>query len=366
MKVFFVNTNKKWGGGEKWHLDTACYMNSKGHEVAILTLRGKDLFNRASQAGIRVIPVFVSNLSFLNPFRVFKIMQLLRKEKPDVLILNLPADLKIVGIAAKLTGIQNIIYRRGSAIPIRNSMINRILFNKIIKLVITNSHETRRTILEKNKSLLPEEKIKVIYNGISLHHFDRLPVYELYQRKGNEILIGNAGRLDEGKGQKYLVDIAQKLCSRKIDFKILVAGEGPQESTLKQLSQKAGMENRIIFLGFVDNMKAFMENIDIFAFTSLSEGFGYVLIEAMACKKPVVAFNNSSIPEIVMDNITGLHVNNTDIDDFIVKMLLLINDPGFRESLGYAGRKRVEEFFNLDVIQNTIEGLLSGLVRQNS
>lgn len=365
MKVFFVNTNKKWGGGEKWHLETACYLNSKGHEVAILALPGKDLYNRASRSRIRAIPVFVSNLSFLNPFRIFTLIQLLRKEKPDVVILNLSADLKTVGIAARLSAVQNIIYRRGSAIPVRNSMINRILFKKIITLVITNSNETRRTLLKNNKSLLPDEKIKVIYNGIDLEQFDRLPFFELYQRKGREILIGNAGRLDEGKGQKYLIEIAQKLCSRKIAFKILVAGKGPQESTLKQLSLKAGLENQIIFLGFVDNMKAFMENIDIFAFTSLSEGFGYVLIEAMACKKPVIAFNNSSIPEIVIDKITGLHVPNTDIEDFTLKTVMLINDPGFRESLGYAGRKRVEEFFNLNVIHDTIESLLLGLIRQN-
>jgi glycosyltransferase involved in cell wall biosynthesis len=361
MKIFFVNTNKTWGGGEKWHLETAIALRNKGFEVAILALKRKELFEKAISAGIRTLPVHVSNISFLNPFNLVRLVTFMRKENPEVVILNFSADIKTIGVAAKFAGIRNIIYRRGSAIPIRNTIINRLLYKRVITRIIANSKETMHTILQHNKTMVPAEKIDVIYNGIDLEKLDRIPVREYYTRKHNEIIIGNAGRLVAQKGQKYLIEIASALHRKKIDFIMLIAGEGPLDISLKQMAAKAGIENRIIFLGFIDNIKAFMENIDIFALPSLWEGFGYVLLEAMACSKPIVAFNLSSNPEIVVQNETGYLIDNLDIVKFTGKIELLINNPGIRESFGQAGRKRVKEMFELAKSEENMVRLLTGL-----
>jgi glycosyltransferase involved in cell wall biosynthesis len=133
------------------------------------------------------------------------------------------------------------------------------------------------------------------------------------------------------------------------------------EKSLKHIAGKAGVEKHIIFLGFVDNIKAFMENIDIFVLPSLWEGFGYVLVEAMACSKPIVAFNISSNPEIVAHHETGFLVDNQHIEVFTQHVELLISDRGLRESMGKAGRKRAEEVFDMDVTEKKIEQLLMSL-----
>ena len=98
-----------------------------------------------------------------------------------------------------------------------------------------------------------------------------------------------------------------------------------------------------------------MKDIDIFAFASLSEGFGYVLIEAMASGKPVIAFNNSSIPEIVVNNETGFIVPNRDIDAFVHKVEALVHNPELRNTIGMKGRKRVEDHFSQIHVQNDLE-----------
>jgi glycosyltransferase involved in cell wall biosynthesis len=286
------------------------------------------------------------------------IVHLLKKENPDIMILNFSANIKTVGVAAKFAGIRSIVYRRGSAIPIRNTLVNRFLYRKIITHLIANSKETKRSILHNNKNLIPADKIKVIYNGINLKQFDNIPGVNLYPRRENEILIGNASRLIPQKGQKYLVEMAEILKKKNLDFKILIAGDGPLESSLKLMARQAGIENQIVFLGFIDNIKAFMENIDVFVLTSLGEGFGYVLIEAMACKKPVVAFNNSSIPEIVIPDETGFLINNQDMATFTQKVESLINDPTIRESFGIAGRRRVEEVFDVAKTEKELEHFL--------
>jgi glycosyltransferase involved in cell wall biosynthesis len=107
---------------------------------------------------------------------------------------------------------------------------------------------------------------------------------KLYERGSKEVLIGNAGRLVLQKGQKYLIEMAKGLIDSGISFKVLIAGDGPLEAPLKQMAVKAGVDDRIIFLGFVNNVKAFMETIDIFVLPSIWEGFGYVLVEPWRVK----------------------------------------------------------------------------------
>ncbi len=80
--------------------------------------------------------------------------------------MNLSADMKVAGMAAKLAGVKRIIYRHGSAIPTRNSLINRFLFRKVFDKVLANSFETKRTILANNASLIDPSKIRVIYNAL--------------------------------------------------------------------------------------------------------------------------------------------------------------------------------------------------------
>lgn len=361
MKIFFINSTKTWGGGEKWHLETAFNLQNKGHNVAILALHGKELYNRSLAAGIRTFPVSITNISFINPFCLFALMRLFRNEKPDVVILNFSADIKAAGMAAKITGIKNIVYRRGSAIPIRNTFINRFLYKTFVTHIIANSEETRRTILQNNPELFPSEKITIIYNGINLAQIDSMPDTKIFPREDAEILIGNVGRLVLQKGQKYLIEMARLLKNRNIRFKILIGGEGPLEASLKQKAAEAGVDDRIVFMGFIKNIKAFMTTIDIFVLPSIWEGFGYVLVEAMACRKPVVAFNISSNPEIIDDNITGYLVDPMDIAAFTEKVEYLSRYPDRRHSLGSAGRKRVEEWFEIGRNQKKVEVLLSGL-----
>jgi glycosyltransferase involved in cell wall biosynthesis len=286
---------------------------------------------------------------------------LLRKEKPEIIILNFSADVKTVGTAAWLAQIGNIVYRRGSAIPIRNTVLNRFLFKRVITRVIANSRETKNTILQNNNTLFPEENIRVIYNGIDITKFDGVPTADLYQRKGDEVIIGNAGRLSQEKGQKFLIEMASILEKHKILFRILIAGEGALEPALKNMARQAGVEEKVSFLGFINNMKAFMENIDIFVLPSLWEGFGFVTIEAMACEKPVVAFNIGSNPEIIADRETGFLIDPFDINDFTQKVEFLMVDPYLRRSFGQAGRSRVKEVFDLRGSEKETEQFLMSL-----
>lgn len=353
MTVFFINTNPAWGGGEKWHFDTASMLKDHGFDTVVLTRRNSTLYKKSINAGLRTIPVRISNLSFLNPFRIAGLIRLFNKLKPGMVILNQSTDLKTAGIAAKLSGIKHIIYRRGNAKPVKNRLSNRFLFGRFVTAIIANSEETKRMLLKNNAGLFPVNKIKVLYNGINLVKFDQEPAPPLYQKKGT-VILGSAGRLSAEKGHEHLIEMAKVLSQNHIPFILLIAGEGPLKEYLIQKVRENGLEETVVFAGFVDNIKSFMETIDVFILPSLWEGFGYVTIEAMACRKPVVAFHTGSNPEIIIDGKTGYLVSSFDIAELAKKISNLVGDPVLRNRLGEAGRERVETLFNSEFTDKSL------------
>ncbi len=345
--ICFFNSCKAWGGGEKWHFEMALRLMNMGYHVIICTWPDSALYKEAKSSGIPVYTFKVSNLSFLNPLKYFKLKHFFIGKKVTHLILNLSSDLKLAGIAAKKAHVTDIIYRRGSAIPIRNTLLNRYLFRKVITRVLTNSGETKRTILARNDSLISSERISVIYNGINLDTFDAQQV-QMEKRENQEIILGNLGRLEKQKNQLFLLDVMDKLVTKGYKVKLRIGGAGRLKEEIEKEIEHRGLTKYVELSGFVKDSKSFMYNIDIFVLSSLWEGFGYVLVEAHACSRPVVAFKVSSNPEIVIHRENGLLVPLNDVDGFANAVIELIDSPELRQKMGYNGRKRTEQMFNIN------------------
>jgi glycosyltransferase involved in cell wall biosynthesis len=317
-----------------------------------------ELAQRAQKAGLPLIEVAIGNLSFLNPFKLVQLYRLFRKVSVGSLILNLPSDVKAAGLAARLAGVQRIIYRRGSALPIRDTWFNRFLFRYIVDEIIANSEETKRTILAKNPHLFPEEKIHVIYNGMDLQQFDLRLSRGSDTRPSGRVVLGHAGRLSSEKNQKFLIDVTRELIKAGLNCCLHIAGTGPLEKALQDYAVENGLREEVVFLGFQEDVSPFMASIDIFLLSSRWEGFGYVLIEAMAAKKPVVAFASSSTPEIVENGKTGHLVPPGDLGAFVRRVKELSLDPQQRLVFGRAGRERVENLFTCQHAFAALKNLL--------
>jgi glycosyltransferase involved in cell wall biosynthesis len=357
--ICFFNSMKEWGGGEKWHYDISCSLHKRGWKTLVITNKRSVLYSRLRETGQKLYNIKISNLSFLNPFKVLLLKKIFISEKIDIIIINLSADLKVAGVAARLAGVRRIIYRRGSAIPIKNRWLNRFIFRKVVTDIIANSRETKITVLQKNPDLFPAGKIKVIYNGIDIKDYDLNNKNNLYKGKSDEVILGNMGRLVNQKGQKYLIDIALELKRSNLNFKVLIGGEGPLMSDLKAYAIRLGVSDRVIFLGFVDNIVEYMNSIDIFLLTSLWEGFGYVIIEAMLCSRPVVAFNISSNPELIDDGRTGFLIEFGNTHDFAEKIKTLIEDKNLRSYFGKQGHEDARKKFSTEAVVSELEDFLS-------
>lgn len=346
--VCFFNSVKFWGGGEKLHLEYAVEFQKKGYQTMLFAGKSSPLSARAEEHHLPVHPVSIGNLSFLNPFKIVQLIRLYRKHKVDTVIFSVSQDLKAGGIAAKLAGVKNIVYLRGLAVPIKASLINRIIFKSVLTHIVANSDATKKQILKHLGRYIPADRVKTIYHGIDLELKTEVSrTLGIITQKGKGIILGNAGRLTPQKGQQHLVEVAKKLKEKGLKFTLFIAGTGEMQDELQSLIQENDLGDEVILLGFVKDMEAFMNSIDIFLLSSLWEGFGYVLVEAMIKSKPAVAFNISSNPEIVLANQTGFLVDYPHIEKFADRVEELIVNEKLRQQLGEAARKSVVERFDL-------------------
>ncbi len=357
--ICFFNSTEAWGGGEKWHLEASTYLHALGYPVLVITHINGELYNRLLDSGIQCLGTRVANLSFLNLLKIRSIKKILERNNVGTIVMNLSRDLKLAGLASKWAGIERIIYRRGSAIPIKNSWLNRYYFNHIVSEVLTNSHATKKTVLANNPNLFPEDKIKVIYNGIDIDKFLGKATQPYYQKEdADELIVSNLGRLEFQKNQKFLIDLAVELKRRKLKFKMVIGGEGRLREELLNRAKNLHVQKQVLLAGFIENPKDLICNGDIFVLSSLWEGFGYVLAEAALCKKPIVAFDCSSNPEVVVDGSTGFLTPVDDVQAFADKVQYLAEHPKQRKDMGQRGFAFASEKFDNEIIQKKIVNYL--------
>ena len=349
-KVCFFNTIVFWGGGEKLHLETALEFQKLGHEIVVCSNVKAPLYDKSIQNALNVYPLQVGSLSFLNPFKLYRCIRFFRKNDIDAVIFSSSQDSKMAGISARMAGVKNIVYLRGLASPIKSSIVNRYLFKSCLTHIIANSEETKRMILKNLSPVIDLKKVHTIYHGIDVSKIDltqKVTLSEI-EKQGRGLILGNAGRLTAQKGQKHLIDIAKKLKNKGLEFTLFIAGSGDMEEELRYLIDENGLNNEIIMLGFVEDMDAFMNSIDVFLLTSEWEGFGFVLVEAMVREVPVVCFDITSNPEIIKDKETGFLVPFGNTNDFADKILTLAKDPLLLKGMGKAGHQRVLKEFVIE------------------
>ena len=197
-------------------------------------------------------------------------------------------------------------------------------------------------------------RMTTIPYGIDVTPFDRVTDGEadaLRREWGVEretFVVGFAGRLVEQKSIDTLIRaFALFLRQQPCDARLVIVGEGPLIPILRRFASDEGIASRIVWAGMREDIPVVMKAFDVFALTSIFEGFGLVLVEAMAARKPVVATRVSAIPEVVADGETGL-LAEPRCPEAIASALAQLTDGALRARLGAAGYRRVIEHFTLD------------------
>lgn len=351
--ICFFNSNQAWGGGEKWHFTTAKEFEKRGYKTILATNSNSELYKKAVQEKLNVYGFRVHNLSFLNPIKIMTMVAFLKAKKVDTIILNLPQDLKLAGVAAKIAGVKKIIYRRGMPHPLRNTALNRYLFSEVLTNVVVNSEEIGRSLVIGNESWFPKEKLVLVYNGVDTSK-EINKTEKMYERQGDEIVIGNAGRLTEQKGQKYLIEMTKLLVADGMNVKVLIVGEGELKDSLQKQINEAGLQERIKLLGHTNNIGAFFNSLDVFVFPSLYEGSANTLIEALQYGVPTVAWDVSSNPEVIEHGLEGIlvkSINPLDLKIEVDYMIKNLKDLKYSKNGIIKVREKFDSKKNLDTLE---------------
>ncbi|MFO8055478.1 MAG: glycosyltransferase [Bacteroidales bacterium] len=350
--ILFYNTNRSWGGGEKWHFEMAEELFRRGYLVHVFAHPSGRLLERCISADIPVTGIATGRFSFLNPIHILLVKQKMLRLSVKTVILNLPADMKAGGMAAHKAGVGSILYRRGTALPVTPHRINRYFFSRILTGVIANSEATKALINQK-RTLIAPEKIHVVYNGIK-----DIPTPEAKAGSG-KLIIGNAGRMVYQKGQEFLLTLAGLLQTEINDFEIHIAGDGPLKGRLQSEIEKQGLSEKVKLKDFQTSLNAFYREIDIFVLPSRWEGFGYVMVEAMLHQKPVIAFDISSNPEIISNNKTGYLIPWGQLEKFKEKILYLWHHPQKRLEMGKCAYREASSRFTLQRSADQLQTIIN-------
>ena len=313
--------------------------------VVALT-RGGPMEAPLAEAGIPVVILGKKrrwDFSALN-----RLTRLIRELKPGIVHTWLSTANTIGRIAAIRAGAPAIIASERAA-DIWKGPLRRLIDRRLERrtsLILTNAQAIKRHLVESIG--LAAEKIRVIRNGLDPAEFDMAAAAEpnapLPESAGP--LIGAVGRLEEQKGMRFLLD-AFAMLAPESRAELWLVGAGPEESALRRQADALGIAKRTHFLGARQDAPAVMARFDIFALASLWEGLPNAALEAMACRKPVVATDVNGVPEAVAHGETGLLVparNPTALADALAKLLA---DPEMRRRYGEAGRRRVESEFGM-------------------
>jgi glycosyltransferase involved in cell wall biosynthesis len=222
--------------------------------------------------------------------------------------------------------------------------------------VVANSAATLSTLQLKAKPS------GVIYSGVDLSRFSLSPVRASSndeERSAKPKIVGLVGRICPWKGQHVFLDAAAQVHARwpGTRFRIIGAAlfrEHDYEVSLHRKVHEHGLEEAVEFVGFQNDIATAIHSLDMLVHAStVGEPFGQVIVQGMACGKPVVATNGGGVPEIVVDGKTGLLVPRNDASAMAEAICVLLANEQRARQMGVLGHQRVVERFTIQ--QSVIE-----------
>ena len=306
------------------------------------------------------IQVSIIKLPKIIDFKVTKkikaitnILKFIKKYNIKILHTDGPRNTFYAGLAA-------IIKRKPLIWHVRSSdrdHFDRLLYKLSTKVIIVaNSLKSRFNVVDKYC------KFKTIYNGVDLLEYrPKEPdgsMREKHDIDEKAFVITVTARIHPMKGQKYLIQACRTLKSCIKNFYVLLAGEVIDYAYLKEcekLIEEFDIQDRVVFLGLIDNVSQLLHETDIVVLPSISsEAFPRSVIEAMAAGKPVIATNVGGCREAFDDKISGFLVPAMDSAALADKVLLLAKNRNLRERIGSEARCRVENMFEIgDKVKQT-------------
>src|SRR5499427_2815249 len=350
MFSLHIDTARTWRGGQNQVLLTVNGLREIGQRAALVAHPDGELRRRAAE-GLELVPLAPrSEMDFTAAWRLARVI---RRWQPDVIHAHdahgvAMASLALsLGSASATNGEPPLVVSRRVDFHLRGNSFSRWKHRQV-DCFIAASEAIRQMLVADG---VPGDRTVTVHEGIDVEHARSVPavnVHEAFFLPHNAPVVGNVAALVPHKGQRHLIEAAHLVVQRLPDVRFVILGEGELREQLERLVREYHLEKHVLLPGFRTDVLGCIKSFDLFVMSSVTEGLGTSLLDAMACKRPIVATSAGGIPEIVEDGATGLLVPPRDHHAMAQQIVRLLKDAEMRRRMGGAGLERVRSRFTVE------------------
>ncbi len=365
MRILIINYEfpPLGGGGGVFCRDLAIEL-AKEHEVDVLTTRFPGLGKEEKADGINIyrVPVpgrtslhYATLLSLLSfpPCALIRGFGLFHDKKYDIINTHFAVPSGPAGlILSRVFKTPNVLSIHGGDIynPLKKTSPHRQApfrwaVRTVLKeasIVIAQSEDIKRFAEE---LYLPEREINVIPLGLANTGFAPLDRKTL-SMEDDKFYVISIGRMAKIKGYDFLIKAIGLLKSKGENISLILIGDGPERASLERLSADLGLTDRVKFTGWISGERKFqyLSACDIYVMSSIHEGFGMVLLEAMSCALPIIATNKGGQTRIIEDGKSGILIPPADIEQLAAAIVALKQNAGQRKAISLYNKEHVKQY----------------------
>ena len=350
-----VDTPRTWRGGQNQTLLTVRGLRALGQRAALVPHPKGELRRRAADDP-DVYPLAISG--DLDVRAAWKLSRLLHRLQPRVVHAQDAHAVAVVALArslSRLTPPSRFVVSRRVDFHIRQNVFSRWKYSQV-ELFLCASDAIRSMLIDDG---VAAERTTTVHDGVKLKAIAETTRHDTHAMLGlppGVPLVGNVAALVPHKGHRFLIEAAAHVVHQFADVRFVIIGEGQLEHALRRQISDLHLERHVLLTGFRSDAQALLKGFDVFAMSSVTEGMGSVLLEAMATGQPIVATRAGGIPEVVTHERTGLLVPPRDARALAAAIITLLRDPTQRTRLGAAALHAVQTSFSVErMVRQTLD-----------
>ena len=354
MKILHLSSEKTWRGGEQQIAYLIEELSQQGVKNLVACRKNSAFEDYCKRKELRYFSLpFSNSLDFRTAAALKKIC---KSEAPNLMHLHSSKSHGIAVLSGWIGNRTPMVLSRRVDFPLKKNWLSQQKYNHSnIRRILCVSDAIKAMVQE---GIRDQDKATTVYSGIDLKKFATTKGTSLRTRFNipeNFFLVGNTSAIAPHKDYYTFVNTVEELEKAHFPAYYFIIGSGPLEQEIKAYVEEKGLDKKIIFTGFLSNINEVLPELDLFLMTSKTEGLGTSLLDAFACKVPVVATAAGGIPEIVQHKKTGLLAPVGNSIALSQEVQQLLQSPNLRGTLVKNAYQLVQQFDKNVTAQKTLE-----------
>jgi L-malate glycosyltransferase len=351
-----IDTARTWRGGQNQVLLTVNGLRARGDRAALVAHPNGELRRRAAE-GLELVPI--APRTEMDLTAAWRLARVLRRLRPDVVHAHDPHGVAMAALARSFVGSEApfaLVAARRVDFHLKGNSFSRWKYRQV-DCFIAASDAIRNMLLA--DGVAPDDAVTV-HEGIDVDRIAGAPKVNVHGElwlPADAPVVGNVAALVPHKGQRHLIDAVPLVLQSVPDARFVIVGDGELRESLERHVHERHLDKHVFLTGFRHDVPGFIKGFDLFVMSSVTEGLGTSLLDAMACGRAIVATTAGGMPEVVVDGETGLLVPPRDDRALADAIIRLLEDAALRDRMGRAGLARVRERFSVERMVDETAGV---------